>query len=168
MSLAILKIRQHCITPIWTEQDWLLKALRRMMLQQILVLVGLWSLAVVALDLKILQLTLQRRMDLLWLHVFFATGWTCVVSAQPILDTLLTVWLKAVAALLGLVEQILADGAAKVLWHHAIQVGDAIQKGFVVCWRKSECQLDSFGIVVILQLLLRVAKFLNHEHVFIY
>lgn len=90
-------------------------------------------------------------MDLLRLHVFFATGWTCVVSAQPILNTLLTVWLEAVAALLGLVEQILADGAAKVLWHLAIQVGDALQEGFVVRWSKRESQLDGFGIVIILQ-----------------
>ena len=109
-------------------------------------------------------------MDLLWLHVFFATGWTCVVSAQPILNTLLAVWLEAVAALLGLVEQILADGAAKVLWYLSIQVSNALQEGFVVSWSKCESQLDSFGIVVTLQWLFRVSYLLIHHsttlHVF--
>lgn len=41
MRLAILEVHEHCITPIRAEQHRLLEALGRMVLQQILVLVGL-------------------------------------------------------------------------------------------------------------------------------
>ena len=151
MCLTILKIHKHCITPIWAEQYRLLKALRCMMLQQIRVLVGLRGLTVVALDLEILQLTVQGRMDLLWLHVFFATGWTCVVSAQPILHALLAVWLEAVAALLGLVEQVLADGAAEVLWHLIVQICDVFQKLFVIVFSKTKSLFNFLNIIFLLE-----------------